>query len=394
MKAGFGYIIGRSHAEEPDEAMRICQDVADSYVDDDIAIIAVADGKAGKNLPGAAVSAARASIDTLIAFFRDPATWHIREKAQFKETALRMLESSLEIIAGGEEYTFEELRSTISAVAVRTNGEYLAVSIGDGAILAFDQEMNPKILVAPYREDAKNHTVYTNDIDGARAHMVVRGGSLRKSQYIAFAAFTDGANALVRRMPDGVDLLRTAAACTIVGSGDEIIDKIITNISQNYSRDDVSLAVLGADTQEAFAAAKAIIKERQKRSAQEAEEEAPAEEPQETTAPAAEEQPEAPAEEQTAAPAEEPAAEPEQPAEPEETPEAPAEEKTAGEPSDDYVPTPLEATVLRAVFAEPQTAESLVKNGHVLRGRVLETVLPLIRASRIRYEDGKFFGNE
>lgn len=373
MKAGFGSIIGRRHAAEPEEAMRVCQDVADSYIDDEVSIIAVADGKAGKNLPAAAVAAARVNIDTIIAFFRDPATWHIREKSQFKETALRMLESSLETVAGGEEFSYEELCATVTAVAVRKSGEFLAVSIGDSALVAFDAEMNPKVLIPPYREGAKNRTVFTNDINGSRAHMAVRGGSLKKSQYIAFAAFTDGADSLVRRIADGADTLRMAAACTILGSGEEIIQKVIRDISQKYSRDDVSLAVLGAETSEAEAAARAVLKEqRQKRAAQ----------------------PEKATEEEVAVTA--PVPEKTQPAAtvPEERPAAetvkPAEEK----PADPGTPAPREATVLRAVFAEPQTAQALVNSGHIRKGRVLETVLPLLRANRIRYEDGKFYGNE
>ncbi|MCR5717896.1 MAG: protein phosphatase 2C domain-containing protein, partial [Oscillospiraceae bacterium] len=164
MNTGYGYTIGRRHATETDEVMRVCQDVADSYEDDKIAIIAVADGKAGKNLPAAAVAAARANIDAIFSFFRDPATWHIRERNQFKETALRMLENALENVAAGEEYEFEELRATVSAVAVRANGEYLAISIGDSAVIAFDADMKPKVLIPPYREGVKNRTVYTNDL--------------------------------------------------------------------------------------------------------------------------------------------------------------------------------------------------------------------------------------
>ena len=51
MKAGFGYQIGRRHAAETDPEMHVCQDLAAAYTDDEISVIAVADGKAGKNLP-------------------------------------------------------------------------------------------------------------------------------------------------------------------------------------------------------------------------------------------------------------------------------------------------------------------------------------------------------
>ena len=57
-------------------------------------------------------------------------------------------------------------------------------------------------------------------------------------------------------------------------------------------------------------------------------------------------------------------------------------------------PTPCETTILRAVYAEPLSAKELVNGGHVRKGRVLENVLPLLRAHRIRYEDGKFRANE
>ena len=48
MKAGFGYVIGRRHAAETDPEMHICQDLAAAYTDDEISVIAVADGKAGR----------------------------------------------------------------------------------------------------------------------------------------------------------------------------------------------------------------------------------------------------------------------------------------------------------------------------------------------------------
>ena len=83
--------------------------------------------------------------------------------------------------------------------------------------------------------------------------------------------------------------------------------------------------------------------------------------------------------------------------------EAPKEEPKAEESADSAAeldipvnaePTPFETTILRAVVAEPLTAQELVAGGHVRKGRVLENVLPLIRANRIRYEDGKFRSNE
>ena len=406
MKAGFGYVIGRRHAAETDPEMHICQDLAAAYTDDEISVIAVADGKAGRNLPAAAVAAAQVNVETMIAFFRDPATWRIKEKNDFKDTALRMLDSSLETIAGGEEFAYEELRATVSAVAVRANGEFLAVSIGDGTIVAFDKDLQPHILIPPYREGPKNHTVYTNDPDGARKHIAVWGGTLRSSKYLSFAVYTDGADSLTRKGEDGAKILRTAAACTLFGSGDEYIKQAISEIAENDTRDDVSLAVLTAETSEASVAAKKVILEQRaaKEAAKAKEQEAeapkveldkPAEEPQQPEtqeAPATAEMPlpnppmpeEAPAE----APAEAPQEEAEAPAEPK------ASDASELDISVSADPTPCETTILRAVYAEPLTAQELVAGGHVRKGRVLENVLPLIRANRIRYEDGKFHANE
>ena len=50
--------------------------------------------------------------------------------------------------------------------------------------------------------------------------------------------------------------------------------------------------------------------------------------------------------------------------------------------------------MLRAVYAKPMTAAELVAEGHVRYGRILESTLPLIRAGKIRYENGKFAANE
>ena len=411
MKVGFGYQIGKRHAAETDPEMHICQDLAAVYSDEEISVIAVADGKAGRNMPAAAVAAAQVNVDTMIAFFRDPATWRIKGKNDFKETALRMLDSSLETVAGGEEYAYEELRATVSAVAVRANGEFLAVSIGDGSVVAFDQELQPKMLIPPYREGAKNRTVYTNDAEGARAHIAVWGGTLKSSKFLAFAVFTDGADSLMRRGKEGAQILRTAAACTLLGSGDKYIREAISEIAENDTRDDVSMAVLTAETSEGAVAAKKVIleqrvaKEKAQKEAPKVELEKPAEpETAEQAAPAAEPEPEPMPMPNPPMPEQEtPAPEAEEVKTEEPEAEEPKAEEPKAEPADAAAeldipvnadPTPCETTILRAVYAEPLSAKELVNGGHVRKGRVLENVLPLLRAHRIRYEDGKFRANE
>lgn len=391
MKAGFGYTIGRRHAAEQDPELCICQDLAASYSDEELTIIAVADGKAGKNAPAAAAAAAQINIDTIIAFFCDPATWRIAEKNDFKETALRMLEGSLETVAGGEEFTLSELRATITAVAVRENGEFLALSIGDGTVVALDQELNPSVLIPPYREGIKKRTVYTNDPDGARAHMAAWGGTLEQSEFLAFAIFTDGADYLTRRMVDGANILRTAAACTLFGSGDEYIREAISEIAAEHSRDDVSLAVLTDETEEAFAVAKSVLLEA--RAAKEDSDTAA--EAQEILAEPIGSEPYEPETYETEVYLEEETENTEVPVEALEDlphPPMPAAKAPAPvvDPDLDSEPTPCELTVLRAVYAEPRTAQELVADGYIPKGRVLETVIPLLRASRLRYENGQF----
>ena len=413
MKTGFAYTIGRRHAAEQDPDMRLCQDLAGSYSDENVTVIAVADGKAGRYMPQAAVAAARANIAAIIDFFREPATWRIAEKNDFKNTALRMLDSALEAAAGNDGFRYEELRATISAVAVRSNGEFLALSVGDGTVVALDQELNPSVLIPPYREGLRGKTVFTNDPDGANAHISVWGGTIEQSGFLAFAVFTDGADYLTRHMADGTNVLRTAAACTLFGSGSEYIEQEITEIAKEHSKDDVALAVLSVETDNAFAVAKnVVIEARAAKAAQEAAE-APAEEsldeeelpappmPEEEVDPNAEETaPAEPAEEVSAedadAPSEEDVTETEPAAE---NSDETAEEALAEEPAEEPAPvntdpTPAEALVLRAVFARPLTADELVAEGVIRSGRILETTLPLIRAGRIRYEDGKFVGNE
>ena len=417
MKTGFAYTIGRRHAAEQDPDLRLCQDLAGSYSDETVTIIAVADGKAGRYMPQAAVAAARANISTIIDFFRDPATWRIAEKNDFKNTALRMLDSALEAAAGSEGFRYEELRATISAVAVRSNGEFLALSVGDGTVVALDQELNPSVLIPPYREGQRGKTVYTNDPDGADAHISVWGGTVTQSNFLAFAVFTDGADYLTRHMADGTNVLRTAAACTLFGSGSEYIEQEITEIAKEHSKDDVALAVLSIETENAFAIAKnVVIEARAAKAAQEAaaaeevdgdtttEEELPAPPmPEEEVDPnadaeetASEESAQENAEDGTEESAE-PAAEDVTEEPTEEISEEITEEEPAPEPEPEPVntdPTPAEVLVLRAVFARPLTADELVSEGIIRKGRILETVLPLIRAGRIRYENGRFAGNE
>ncbi len=388
MKTGFGYVIGRRHAAETDPDLRLCQDLAECYSDEDVSIIAVADGKAGRNTPAAAAAAARVNVDTIIAFFRDPAIWRIAEKNDFKARALQMLDSSLETVAGGGEFQYEELRATVSAVAVRSNGEFLAISIGDGTVVAYNKEMQPSVLIAPYREGPKNRTVYTNDMDGADAHMAAWGGTLEQSNFLAFAVFTDGANHLTRS-EDGKTILRTAAACTLFGSGDEYITEAIGDIAAEHTRDDVSLAVMVDESDSAFSAAKIALLEAKAAKSAQAEEEPEAEE-------SAEIEPKFTVVENT----------PDEPAE-DEVPEETPEEETDTDLSDPLPnppmpqqrpvseePTPAETVVLRAVYAKPMDAAELVREGYVRYGRILETTLPLLRSGKICYVDGKFSPND
>ena len=380
MKTGFGYVIGRRHAAETDPDLRLCQDLAECYSDEDVSIIAVADGKAGRNTPAAAAAAARVNVDTIIAFFRDPAIWRIAEKNDFKARALQMLDSSLETVAGGGEFQYEELRATVSAVAVRSNGEFLAISIGDGTVVAYNKEMQPSVLIAPYREGPKNRTVYTNDMDGADAHMAAWGGTLEQSNFLAFAVFTDGANHLTRS-EDGKTILRTAAACTLFGSGDEYITEAIGDIAAEHTRDDVSLAVMVDESDSAFSAAKIALLEAKAAKSAQAEEEAPEnEEPAETGEPDEIEQPYESAVDEV----------------PEEAPVEETDEETDTDLSDPLPnppmpqqrpvseePTPAETVVLRAVYAKPMDAAELVREGYVRYGRILETTLPLLRSGKI-----------
>ncbi len=395
MKTGFGYVIGRRHAAEPDPELQICQDLAETYTDEEVSIIVVADGKAGRNTPEAAAAAARINVDTIIAFFRDPATWRIAEKNDFKRTALQMLDSSLETVAGGGEFRYEELRATVSAVAVRANGEFLAISIGDGTVVAYDRNMKPSVLIAPYRDSSRKRTVYTNDPDGADAHMSAWGGTLTQSEFLAFAVFTDGADYLTRRDTDGLTILRTAAACTLFGSGDEYIKEAISEIAAEHTRDDVSLAVLTEENEQAFAAAKTVLLEaKAAKEAANAAEEAQEilAEPIETAGDADETTYAGDMEEHS----EEAADVPEE-TESEETVEEIEELPNPPMPAQPPVsedPTPAEVVVLRAIYAKPMTAAELVAEGHVRYGRILESTLPLIRSGRIRYEDGKFIANE
>ena len=414
MKSGFAYTIGRRHAAEQDPDLRICQDYADSYSDENVTIIAVADGKSGKNSPQAAVTAARANVDAVIAFFRDPATWRIAEKNDFKETALRMLNKALEAAADGA-FRFEALRATISAVAVRANGEFLAISIGDGTVAALDREMHPTILLPPYREGARgNRTVYTNDLNGSKAHMSVWGGTLPQSNFIAFTAFTDGADSLTRRKEESTNVLRMAAACTLFGSGNAYISEAIGEIADTYTKDDVALAILTVESDETYATAKNILLEAKaaKDAAAAAEETAaPADPPappmpeeippmpeedvdretQDETVPQEESEPQEIPDDES--PAEENAAEDTADAETE-TEESAPEEETSDIDDELPDPTPAELVILRAVFAHPRTADELTAEGFVRKGHIIEATLPLIRAGRIRYEDGKFAGNE
>jgi hypothetical protein len=195
----------------------------------------------------------------MIAFFQNKWTWRITDKNEFKDAALRELMNAYEAEAKNGKYAVDDLSATVSAVALKTNGEFLAISIGSGTVAALNHEMQPSVLIPPN----PNKKRCVNHIDSAKRSIKAWGGTLEQSPFIAFAVYTTGAGSLVMEDSGSQHSLRTAAACTLFGSGDEYISKMMAEIIKNGENKDAALAVIVAESDEAIRVGRAVLLEAQ-----------------------------------------------------------------------------------------------------------------------------------
>ena len=257
MKVGAGYMTSRKRPDASAPEKKVSLNRAGTYCDEELSVIVVADGAVGSKRPAACRRAAKINVDTMIAFFQNKWTWRITDKNEFKDAALRELMAAYEAEAKNGKYAVDDLSATVSAVALKANGEFLAVSIGSGTVAALNHEMQPSVLIPPN----PNKKRCVNHIDNAKRSIKAWGGTLEQSPFIAFAVYTTGAGTLVMEDSGSEHSLRTAAACTLFGSGDEYISKMVTEITKDGENKDAALAVLVAESDEANKVAKTVLLE-------------------------------------------------------------------------------------------------------------------------------------
>ncbi|MEE5993170.1 MAG: protein phosphatase 2C domain-containing protein [Oscillospiraceae bacterium] len=482
MKVGAGYMTSRKRPDAPAPERKVSLNRAGTYCDEDLSVIVVADGAVGTKRPAACRRAAKINVETMIAFFQNKWTWRITDKNEFKDAALRELMTAYEAEAKNGKYAVDDLSATVSAVALKSNGEFLAVSIGSGTVAALNHEMLPSVLIPPN----PNKKRCVNHIDSAKRSVKAWGGTLEQSPFIAFAVYTTGAGALVMEdSSESAHSLRTAAACTLFGSGDEYISKMMAEIIENGENKDAALAVMVAESDEAIKVGRDVLLQAQ--SAQSAaleeseedeeeteatteetvaEEVAPEETKQETETeekPSTKEEPDFAVSSQndippvqtlhtdavvietaTSVKAEDnpeiveqirtiiPEATIVTEVETEVTPEPEEMEEESSEPAmtlkEENITAvvaknakkkvkkvfvkfseqelneeavrildsvePMYRPLLRALLDAPRSAGELVESGYCPEGRILETILPLIREGHVVYQDGVFSASE
>lgn len=270
MKVGAGYMTSRKRPDAAAPERKVSLNRAGTYCDEELSVVVVADGAVGTKRPAASRRAAKINVETMIAFFQNKWTWRITDKNEFKDAALRELMTAYEAEAKNGKYAVDDLSATVSAVALKTNGEFLAISIGSGTVAALNHEMQPSVLIPPN----PNKKRCVNHIDSAKRSIKAWGGTLEQSPFIAFAVYTTGAGSLVMEDSGSQHSLRTAAACTLFGSGDEYISKMMAEIIKDGENKDAALAVIVAESDETIKVGRAVLLEAQSAQSAALEEEA------------------------------------------------------------------------------------------------------------------------
>ena len=198
----------------------------------------IADGCSGAKEPLVAAEInCRGSID----FFADLRNWNLDEKKltnRYVEYLIECLENS------GKDY--DQLAATVAAVAIRDNGDYIAVSLGDCTIISFDNDFSPNVFCEPFTEiDGATH--FTNQYDEAIRTLLVRRGNINTESITGFALFTDGCICLTKELLSGGKTLRDMALFTADDNTSSVLSDHIAYITANKTHDDAAIALMLTD---------------------------------------------------------------------------------------------------------------------------------------------------
>ena len=257
----FSISMGRHVGKVHERRNLECEDMIKSYQDDNISIISVSDG-CSTSLHSK--EAAQMNNEIVIELFKEEAVWGWgRDKIRY-ELANRIKERFEKM-----GYEKKELLATLTAVAIRADGEYIGVSIGDGFILGINQQFESTILRFPYNTGGESkRTLFTFDTEGCYRETAVTLHNLQKAlppqrgRMCGFVIGTDGAGDLLLEWAKvGTKLIEELAMRTVCEDLNCARVLAETIAKSNYCIDDVSVGcIMLQDEQLAQDAVNALAK--------------------------------------------------------------------------------------------------------------------------------------
>ena len=232
---------------------RECEDYSEVFQNDKYAIIAIADGA---TCAEHAKDAAIINVETFIHVFQDDYLWNINSYIEIKKRLLDAINDRFR----ETKWDITQLSATLTGVAVnKKTGDVFVLSIGDGTVIALDADHEAYRLVEPFNKGDKNRTYFTNDYklimdknEGnfiENYNLVMSGGtidSLRK--LTGFLIFSDGGDdVFTKHFGKGAEFIRCIAEEVWVNDNNDYIKTCTEDISGNYTKDDVSIAVMVTD---------------------------------------------------------------------------------------------------------------------------------------------------
>lgn len=242
MKISSACCIGNKNRDRDRE----CQDYVSVYNDDKIAVIAVADGASKANVGGHIASKLSAQLG--VECMRLENFWEAAREGR-KKDFFNMFAEYISPTFHECKHDINYLCSTLTMVAVRTDGSYLIMSIGDGAVVAFDQDLNPHVMVRPYNIGGeKNRTIFTINRTRYLEEGVLKIGNIYSEEILGFSAITDGAEYLIDYLYNGGMRFRKIAAAMYGEAGDDYVEELVNwLVERDEKSDDTTLAIMMDD---------------------------------------------------------------------------------------------------------------------------------------------------
>lgn len=162
-------VRGRSH----EKADMPCQDKTYALVENDVQIIALADGAGSAKLSHhGAETVTRCICEEMVQKFDD--YFNNDDGMAVKQQIIELIEKKLDEVAKQQECNMIDLASTLLFVAIKDN-KFIMAHIGDG-IIGYLKQDELKVASYPMNGEFVNTTVFTTSTDVVNTTRLIKGG--------------------------------------------------------------------------------------------------------------------------------------------------------------------------------------------------------------------------